>query len=691
MPTLRRQKTLFAFSLAAFVATAASTASAAALRQSASDVALFRGEIVQINLDIDISGADVYIDGAYATAFAAFSSRRVDLRFPFPRSAAPVTIAIISSETGELLHEGRYRRPRRGEVFDSVETEIGGQLDANGTASPQTVPEPDPLRRYEGEASGRLTSSISGTRGAFSTSLSTEFVGVSDEFARLREGGSAVDLSRGVAELRYASGLADVALTAGDIQTASPNELVSSGITSRGIALGADLFGGRLRAGAAHAFGSDVVGLVRGPIGWSSNSRRVSGRIEGDILRSGPVGLSAHASYLYADRPSDENFGVGFVPDAETNRVLGAGLGLTALDGAFSYSLLAASSRYDNPANADPFGFVIAPEIDPGETRGDALRHQIDWSLWSGVLRNRPTSLNIAATLSETSPLFRSIQSFLDVDRRTADIDLSASHGKLRLGVRQRLSRNNLDDVPGILTTSDDAREIVLDLDTLNADGAPVRPWSPSSVSLSWRVDRTITLNGDVVVGASSLDGSELPDQKIDTVSARLNWGRDWGSIGTEYGFTALDNRQIGRAEADRRDHRLAVDFATSREAWSINGRIGVLYTDDRDPGAPRIDRGVELALEARFHRNALPHLSAGFDRSRRTSADRLQFLTDRTVASGYFATVDFGPWVAALFSLDAAPAVTLSWLRRDTETETPFFNDETVAETVSIAIGRSF
>ncbi len=662
-----------------------------------SSARIVRGDIVEISLGM--GGArepSVHIDGVYANAFAKFKDGKVSIRLPFPERRKPVTIVIVDPATGETLHEEIVRRVSRLRVWDTVEHDVNGQLDAVMTQASSRSPDNDKQRRSDGAVTSRFAATLGAKRGAFSLTAGVEAVGVTDEGDRLRNPGSAGDIARGSVTAAVRTAFGDFSLQAGDIALTDPNELVSGGITSRGIIFGGEAAGGRVRFRTARTFGTDIIGVVHGPIGWSTRSRRTAASVEADVLREGPVKVSLNASYLSAKRPAETNFNIGETPNAEINTVTGVGAKVAAFDDRLRISALNAWSRYDNPLDDGALGAFAEDAFVAGETRGDARRILFEWDAWSGEWKNRPASIRFNFSDNRASPLYRTVQGFVEADRRTREAGADISVGSIGFRFSHADAVNNLDDVPGILKTGEDKTLAAFDIALLdryddNTDRTGPKRLLPDTLSGEWRRDGVKTLNGAEVGEFSSLDGSELPLQVAHTANIRASWRTGWGEISTDYTYAVVDNKQTGRELADRTDHRFGTNIAVEKKRWGVTGRVAVVATNEKDPAAPRRDRGLEYGATIRTAPPGVPEIQFGYDHSQQTQTDLLAFDASTSETDNWFASAEFGPWLGEQLSLKTPPSLTLRWQRLSSNTRNPFFQNRLSDESFTLTFGRSF
>jgi hypothetical protein len=184
------------------------------------------------------------------------------------------------------------------------------------------------------------------------------------------------------------------------------------------------------------------------------------------------------------------------------------------------------------------------------------------------LARERPlgerftTSWTLGYHHSRTEPQYRSVAAFVQADREDDRFELAGMLGPAALQMAHGESRDNLDDIPSILTTRSDT-----DVATLAVPLGQLRSepsvWLPL---LSYSLERTHQ-KGDGVPVDSGFSESHVPDQVSRNHNASLDWSGGVWRFGYRFNRSEQDNRQPGRERADfeTRVHALAGAFGLAR------------------------------------------------------------------------------------------------------------------------------
>jgi len=291
--------------------------------------------------------------------------------------------------------------------------------------------------------------------------------------------------------------------------------------------------------------GSDQVGWDN-PLGFARTDHRlmaaslgVDAFREAGRLRVEVTGMSGSVLPI-------EGFTQGALNDAERSR--GGGLRLQArmLDRRLRLETGWTRSAFENPEDPElARGQPLVPVIEETrsarhlETSLDALR---GWR-FAG---SRVARLSFGYRHERVDPQYRSVGAYAQSDRQddrySADLDLG--------GVQTRIGftrlRNNLDNVPSILTTDTDRSEVSVRL-PVSAVLGTTSGWLPTA---QYRWDRTEQLGRALPVNGG-FEASHLPDQVSVDEGASVDWNSSRMGFGIRWSRTLQDNRQVGRADAD--------------------------------------------------------------------------------------------------------------------------------------------
>lgn len=374
--------------------------------------------------------------------------------------------------------------------------------------------------------------------------------------------------------------------------TGGTHPLLVQGFASRGIGLEGRL--GEQADVAVHVLrGSAIVG-VDDLGGIEDAEHRLQMLTLGAELVAGrPGGLRAELSVLDAAVRSEAGFNVGSVPDAERSRGIGVRLAAASEDGRLSGGLALARSRFTNPF--DP-ALAQAGELQPVQTEE---RHALSASLRWAALQQWPLGDAAAGRLLDLSfdlrhdhaqPLYRSLGASVVPDQQAtrAGMQLALKGAALQFGAATQV--DNLARIATLLRTRTDeaTSALSLPLATWFAPAAPepaaaadtggAQPTRADAAGPGLNLWPTLALNGKWVhqraVNApaeedSGIAATHRPDQVTREQQLNLSWSLGAHSLGYGVSRSVVDNRQVGRENADF--HRLAHQASlnlTLGEAW---------------------------------------------------------------------------------------------------------------------------
>ncbi|MCB1051241.1 MAG: hypothetical protein KDC71_11635 [Acidobacteria bacterium] len=273
--------------------------------------------------------------------------------------------------------------------------------------------------------------------------------------------------------------------------------------------------------------------------GWQDGHHIQAASLGFELLaRKG--GLRLDLLGLRGEKSETPAFDVGEVRESEKNQGYGIMIQATNPNNRIRMKGTWSQSRYENPAT--PFW---QNTIEPAQTK-QAYWVQAQGDLLQGhMLANQPFSLSVETSFEQVDPLYRSLASFTQSDRRTVQASLQTVWGLFSWQNRYQKIRDNLDDIPSILTTHTRRWDSQLSL--------PIRDlWLQKAfmpnLMVGWQQTHQfgaeIPINGD-------FNQSHIPDQVLGQFQWGLQWqGAKW-SAGYQYNGDSTDNRQLGREQAD--------------------------------------------------------------------------------------------------------------------------------------------
>jgi hypothetical protein len=472
---------------------------------------------------------------------------------PLPRGESELVVWEVRPTGWRELGRFPVRVLRRG-GFEQAELEV--RLDLAGLADVGSGGSDPPLE--EKRMTAQLDVRHSAARDGWSLQLGTNVIGVSEieqalRFGQKGEEADRADLSRwslGVSRRRFELGL-------GHLSWGDSRQLIQ-GFSSRGARLRLPL-GRAADLSVAALNGTSIVGWDN-LLGLGESEHQVRAATLGVELRpSRPGALRFEVTGLDGSLLPESGFNQGDVNDREENdgwsaRVVAAPADRLRLDAAWS------ESEFTNP-----FDPLLAQGADlvavEAETR-NARYLDLGWSvLRKQTERGRPLELALEIDHRRVEPLYRSVAAFVQ-----SDVEENAGQLRLLWGgtsglISHSRSRDNLDELPSVLTTRTgrSAWSFVVPLGELLGGESP----SPGIPTFTLSGDRTHQ-EGDGVPVDGGFSPSHVPDQVNLGHQAGLQWsGAKW-NLTASASLSNQDNRQEGRENADFEHRGLGVSLLTS-------------------------------------------------------------------------------------------------------------------------------
>jgi hypothetical protein len=200
-------------------------------------------------------------------------------------------------------------------------------------------------------------------------------------------------------------------------------------------------------------------------------------------------------------------------------------------------------------------------------------------------------SLALGYAHERIDPLYRSAGAYVQSDRVQDRVNARLLLRGLSLGIQHDRGRNNVDDVPSILTTRTRRSGADLNAPLASMFGMPSR-WLPTvSFSFARTQQRGLSLPSD-----GGFDPSHIPDQISDDGTASLSWQGPLGSVALQGNRSAQDNRQPGRERADLRSSTLgARTLATVHRLLSVSADVA--WTTARNLERDESERTTRFAI----------------------------------------------------------------------------------------------
>jgi hypothetical protein len=371
-------------------------------------------------------------------------------------------------------------------------------------------------------------------------------VGVTNQAEALRastEGRDAPQVDLSTYALRLSRGRS--ALQVGAVRFDGERHLIA-GFESRGLGIELPL-GRRAEVALAAMNGTRIVGWDN-PLGLEESRHQVlAGRLGFDLLPSRPGGLRVEASAVDGSLLPRFPFARAAVNDAEESRGWGLRLQGGTAGGRLRFDGGYARSRFDNPV--DPLlgrGTALVPV--ESEQRDSRFAELALVPLRRAAPDGRISQLALSLKHERVAPQYRSVTVFTQADREQDTVELSAAWRGAALQLQAGEWRDNLDDLPNLLTTQSRRRAGSLTLPLAAMGRADARrPWLPA---LTYAYDR-LHQAGAGIPPDSGFSASHVPDQVSTSHAAALEWQAGRARGGLRFGRSAQDNRQPGRESAD--------------------------------------------------------------------------------------------------------------------------------------------
>jgi hypothetical protein len=494
------------------------------------------------------------------------------LRLP---SGTTDAVVYVVSRDGEWREAGRATlrvRTRAGldrnAATPSVDLASSGQL---GQHVPGGAPEP--ARRTWQDLTLRLGFTGLGARGSWETSFQSNAVGVSEKTQRLRWGerqerAPALDLT----DYRMQVLRGPVRVAVGNLSVGA-NPYLLSGFGSRGITASAQVRRGiAIETGVLN--GTNVVGWDN-LLGVSNGDHRMlTAGVDLELVPGRPGAFEVDIQALEGAVLPRTSYTQGAVTDAERSRGYGVQLRLSNASQRIRLAGGITRSRFRNPNDPLLQGDTTLVPVRSETRAARSGELGIDLLRELRLFRSTRASLGATARHERIDPLFRSVGAFVQGDMQQNTAELNGTVGALVFqGVIAR-GRDNLANIPSILTTHTTRRALSLAAPIHGLLGMTARAWLPLA---TFRWEGTIQA-GDAVPVNGDFAATHVPDQYNRLRAASLSWSPDRFQIAYRWDESLQDNRQVGRERADIRARVHGLSIALN--------------------GSPRVTPALEASVE---------------------------------------------------------------------------------------------
>ncbi len=350
------------------------------------------------------------------------------------------------------------------------------------------------------------------------------------------------------------------------------NRHLISGLTSRGVALTAGPSWASLTLGSVA--GAPIVGWDN-LIGLAESAHRVNAASLGvELRRKRPGALQLRLTTMDGSLLPRAGFTQGAVTDAEASR--GSGVELTTSTPGQRARLSAgyAQSAFSNPLiDTELTGGITVVRTERVRRGARYLESAFDVLNNVRLLGRVPTRLSVGWRHERVDPLYRSVGSFVQADRRQDVLDLNGSLGAIALQGGHTIARDNLANVVGVLTSQTRATTVNMALPLATLFRVQQRAaWLP-------QVNMGVVLSSQFAESAAAdFRPEDLTDQRSRSIESGAQWQLDQWRVSLRDNRTHQDNRQPSRERSD---------FSGTVQALSVGRSIGT-----------RLDGSLDASLE---------------------------------------------------------------------------------------------
>ncbi len=601
--------------------------------------------------------------------------------FPLPSGSLNISAYVVSAE-GSWTSVGNFTLNvltstglEKTIVTPSITLSNKGQL------AESHFPETNsPSRKKFQELNGQLSFKMDIERGGLNLGVGFNAVGASfrQEALRFSEKGddaSKTDLASYLIEMKTGR----TTISAGHVSHGRHRHLLS-GFSSRGIsastAIGtfADLSGAILN-------GTNIVGWDNFA-GLNNPKHRIySGTLGVEILPEEPGVVRVEASYVHASQLPVNNFNQAQLTDAEKSnggsvRVLVSNPGRdVTLDAGFT------KTRFTNPV--DPL-LAQGTDIVPVEATTKQARYaDVSWDVFrdATILNGLPARLNVAFRHERVDPLYRAVGVSSRSDNLQNTYELRGGVGPVQMDITHLQSEDNLDEVSSVVKTK------------TRQTGANVvlSPLAVPEMLPSWLPVFSYGLNSTHQFGVSLPTNSDItPDRIPDQLTTSHTTGIEWVGNNLRAAYrgtlTHLDNRQIGRENADavNRANGLVVSFSPLAQI-SLNFEGLLESSENTESGSVIRNKRMGASVLAQPFENSTLTLNMSLSGSKPDDGSSRQRQASFSIETSY--AFDFSS--ALVFNWRGQAFVRYSW--NEIKSHDNVFNLDTQTRAWVVNTGVSF
>ncbi|MEZ5739810.1 MAG: hypothetical protein R3E68_10365 [Burkholderiaceae bacterium] len=335
--------------------------------------------------------------------------------------------------------------------------------------------------------------------------------------------------------------------------------------------------------------------------GLRESDHRIHGLTMGyELVGSRPGALRTEVSLMQGSIQSQTDFNAGAVPDAERSRGVGLRVVGASEGGRITGDVSWARSVYVNPF--DPLlaqGETLQPVF---ETRSSGRVAD----LGIGLIQNstmfsekHPFGLKLSLHHDRIDPLYKSLGAFFATDQLLNRVGLDADMAGATLSLSAARKRDNLSNIPTLLTTRSDTRIFNLNLPIpvwMSQDENDVSGWWPS-LNYNYSNVHQVAISVPVTEDSGFAD-SHRPDQQNKDHQLSFSWNLSPVTLTYGLNYSDQDNRQQGRDRADFKNYGQQIS-ANWDVFDGLNTTLGLGRTRLYSVEADRSDYANDITLGA--------------------------------------------------------------------------------------------
>ncbi len=297
------------------------------------------------------------------------------------------------------------------------------------------------------------------------------------------------------------------------------NRYLLSSFGSRGVSAGVQLFPA-LSIEAAAVNGTNVVGWNNLLGVAEQDHRMLSTGLSLEVVPSRPGAIHVDVQALDGSLLPRTGYTAGAVTDAERSHGYGVQVNLADATQRVRFGGGVTTSSFRNPV--DPLLSGDTTIVNVRQETRQARFSELVFQLLRDVTVVGATRASLATTLrhERVDPLYRSVGAYVQGDQQQDAAELTASMGALAVQGSYGRSRDNLADVPSILTTRTRRRTLALAAPLHGLLGISPLVWLPVA-TFAWEGTRQA---GDNIPLDADFSATHVPDQFNRVRSASLSW-----------------------------------------------------------------------------------------------------------------------------------------------------------------------